>query len=203
MVSALGSSPTVEAAAQLLDCSAPAIHARARTDTAVAAAAEGQKRELVDTLAESILRHRGKLSRVAAELGLSSSQAVRYHIIRSAVLQQVYTDAREEIVDTAESNVFTAVEAGDLSYSWKLLQTLGKNRGYTERREIDATVTHQLSDASTGSLVQLLDRLATMHPEAVEAEFRELSSEERKALGEVLAEAAQPAQPAQLAEAAG
>ena len=94
------------------------------------------------------------------------------------------------MIDRAEENVFAAVEQGDLTYSWKVLQTLGKDRGYTERRELDATVTHTLDAASTGSLVQLLDRLAATYPEAVEAEFSELSDEDRAELSELVEERA-------------
>ena len=192
MVAALAATPTMAAAARLLDCSAPLIHYRAESagERDVAQAVAEQKQTLEDRLAESILRHRGVLSKVADDVGLGSGQAVRYHITRSATLQQVFSDARVRVIDRAEENVFAAVEQGDLTYSWKVLQTLGKDRGYTERRELDAIVTHTLDAASTGSLVQLLDRLAATYPEAVEAEFSELSDEDRAELSELVEERA-------------
>jgi|TARA_R100001530_G_scaffold111361_2_gene78498 hypothetical protein len=187
----LGEASTVEQAAALAGCSAPLIHHRAKKDPAVQAAVDAQGEELTAQIADALIQHNGKLAKVAKQLGMSSPQAVRYHVIRSPVLLEVWNEARENMVDTAEDNIFSAVEQGDLGYSWKVLQTLGKQRGYTERKEIDKTVVHSLDQATTGSLVGLLNKLASTHPDAVEAEFSELTDEERLVLGEAIeAEAA-------------
>ena len=186
LIEALGGASTVEQAAALAGCSAPLIHHRAKTDPQIQAAVTAQGDELEQQIAESLVKHNGKLAKVAKQLGMISPQSVRYHIIRSPALMEVWNEARENMVDTAEDNVFSAVEQGDLGYSWKLLQTLGKGRGYTERKEIDKTVVHSLDQATTGSLVGLLNRLASSHPEAVEADFSELTEEERLVLGEAI-----------------
>ena len=125
---------------------------------------------------------------MVADVGLGSAAAVRYHIARNPHLQQVFGDSRDGILDTAEENVFAAVEQGSVDDSWKLLKTLGKNRGYAERKEVDTQITKTTIQASTGDLVAMLDRLAQMSPEAVEAEFEVLPEEDRSTLQQALSE---------------
>ena len=86
------------------------------------------------------------------------------------------------------STLLRAVESGDKAYSWKVLQTLGKDRGYTERREVDQHVVHSVDQTSTEALVGVLDRLASVNPEAIEADFAVLDEGERKVLGEALSD---------------
>lgn len=188
--SAIAASSTPIDAARLLGCSAASIHHHAKHDGELRRALENQRRAFEDSLAEALLRHHGVITRVAKEFD-TDPPAIRYHITRSARLLEVLRDAREGIVDTAEDNVFRAVEEGDLQYSWKLMQTLGKDRGYTERHEVDALVTHTVEEVSTESLVQMLNRLAGEYPEAVEADFKQLTQEERSVLSEALAAAQQ------------
>lgn len=186
ILTALASSGTMEQAAALLGCSAPAIAARAKQNPEIQGALLAQSKAREDQIAKALRAHRGVLSKVAVEVGLDSGAAVRYHIIRSQRLRQVFEDVRERIVDVAEDNVFRAVEGGSVRDSWRLLQTLGKDRGYTERREIDATVEHRVDSRSTGELVALLDRLASVSPDLVEAEFSVLPPEDRDVLQKVL-----------------
>ena len=101
-------------------------------------------------------------------------------------------------MDTAETNVFDQVQAGDYGASVFVLRTLGKDRGYTERREVEAQVMHSLDAATSEHLVGLLNQLAQAQPDLVEAEFAVLDEEEKKLLGQAL-EAAAP----QEQEAAG
>lgn len=186
MITAIIKTTTMEAAARELGCTAPAINARAKLEPAVKQALVAQSQELEESLAAAIPLHRGILSKVAEDIGLGSGRSVMYHISRSARLTEIFEDARYRQVDRAEDNIFKAVDNGDLTYSWKVLQTLGKDRGYTERREIDQTVTHSLDEASTASLVGMLDKMASISPEAVEAEFEVLSAEDREMLSEEL-----------------
>jgi hypothetical protein len=179
MLTALDSTLTVDHAAEALTCSAPTLFNRAKTDPSVSAAISAQHHKREEMLAEAIYEHRGVLSKVARTVGLGSGSSVRYHIARSPRLKQVFADARERVVDTAEDNVFTAIDDGNLSFSWKLLQTLGKDRGYTERKEIDQHVTHSLDHTSTNALVSMLEQVANGAPDVLEAEFREMGDEDR------------------------
>ena len=134
MIQALEQTMTVEEAADKIGCSAPSLRNRAKEEVEVKVALQGQSKNRENILAEAIIANKGVLSKVADTVGMGSAQAVRYHITRSPALQQVMADSRERIIDTAEDNIFRAVESGDKAYSWKVLQTLGKDRGYTERR---------------------------------------------------------------------
>lgn len=188
MILALQQTMSVEEAADKLGCSAPSFRIRAKDEMDVRLALKAQGKQRENILAEAIIANKGVLSKVADTVGMGSAQAVRYHITRSPVLQQVMADSRERIIDTAEDNIFRAVESGDKAYSWKVLQTLGKDRGYTERREVDQHVVHSVDQTSTEALVGVLDRLAAMNPEAIEADFAVLNEEERKVLGEALSD---------------
>lgn len=188
-MSALQGTKTMEEAARFVGCSAPLIHQRAAGEPEIASAITNQKQELEQKIAEALITLRGNLTRVAEEVGLESYQSVRYHIARSIYLTQVFNAARERVVDRAEDNVFDAVEDGNLNYSWKLLQTLGKDRGYTERREVDSHVVHETRNAKTSDLIGLLDQMASADPNLVEAQFSDLGDEERGLLAEALAEA--------------
>ena len=188
MIQALEQTMTVEESADKIGCTAPSLRIRAKEEVDVKVALQGQSKARENILAEAIIANKGVLSKVADTVGMGSAQAVRYHITRSPALQQVMADSRERIIDTAEDNIFRAVESGDKAYSWKVLQTLGKDRGYTERREVDQHVIHSVDQTSTEALVGVLDRLATSNPEAIEADFAVLDDEERKVLGEALSE---------------
>jgi hypothetical protein len=186
LTKALGQTLTVEAAARLVGCSSALIHMNSRGSGPLQEAISDQGRRRETLLASAIIKHKGILSKVAEEVGLDSGVAVRYHITRNPRLRAVFEEARERVVDVAEDNVFQAVEAGDLGYSWKLLQTLGKNRGYTERREIDAQVQVAVQHTATPQLVRMLDALANTQPQLVEAEFSLLGDEDRKLLSQAL-----------------
>jgi|TARA_Y100000310_G_scaffold53491_1_gene49126 hypothetical protein len=188
MIKALQQTMSVEEAADKLGCSAPSFRVRAKEEMDVRLALKAQGKQRENILAEAIIANKGVLSKVADTVGMGSAQAVRYHITRSPALQQVMADSRERIIDTAEDNIFRAVESGDKAYSWKVLQTLGKDRGYTERREVDQHVVHSVDQTSTEALVGVLDRLASVNPEAIEADFAVLDEEERKVLGEALSD---------------
>ena len=188
MIEALQQTMTVEDAATKIGCSAPSLRNRAKEEVEVKVALQAQGKQREYLLAEAIIANKGVLSRVADTVGMGSAQAVRYHITRSPALQQVMADSRERVIDNAEDNIFRAVESGDKAYSWKILQTLGKDRGYTERREVDQHVVHSVDQTSTEALVGVLDRLATSNPAAIEADFAVLNDEERKVLGEALSD---------------
>jgi len=181
----------MEQAASIVGCSAPAIAARAKQDVEVKQAIRDQERSREDDLAQAIMDCKGTLTKVAERVGLGSGAAVRHHIARNPRLREVFNSARERVIDTAEDNVFQAVEEGNLAYSWKVLQTLGKDRGYTERREVEQQHVHSVDQASTDKLIEALNAAAAM-PEAIEAEFRELSPESHSLVMEALAEAAPP-----------
>jgi transposase-like protein len=80
----------------------------------------------------------GNVMAAARALGVSRSTLYR-RINESASLQEVLTDAREELVDIAESALRREVLAGNITAIIFTLKTQGKSRGYVERTEVGGT----------------------------------------------------------------
>ncbi len=76
IIRALTDTRTMEQAASLVGCSAPAISARAKQDVEVKQAIREQERARENDIAEAIIECRGILSKVAEKVGLGSG-AVR------------------------------------------------------------------------------------------------------------------------------
>jgi hypothetical protein len=186
MVAAIGESLTLVEAADLIGCSGASISNRMREDVEVRSAALAQTERRENRLAVAIMNHRGILSEVAKEVGLGSAQAVRYHIVRSPALREVFEESRGKVIDKAEGNVFDAVDRGNLQYSKFILTTLGKERGYVEKKEVDKQVTHKVDQQSTGNLIAMLNDMAVMSPDVIEAEFEDMPEEDREVLAKAL-----------------
>ena len=78
---------------------------------------------------------RGNIQQTAVRLGVNRRTIHRW-MEKSPKLRALRDGLREKIVDKAEENVFAALDRDDLRVSMFILRTLGKNRGYTERREV-------------------------------------------------------------------
>ncbi|RMG90924.1 MAG: hypothetical protein D6706_18730 [Chloroflexi bacterium] len=80
--------------------------------------------------------YNGNISAVARKLGVS--RGTIYNRIKTSVtLQKKLEDARETMIDNAESALYKAVLEGEAWAVCFFLKTQGKNRGYTERQEHD------------------------------------------------------------------
>lgn len=87
---------------------------------------------------EVVLRAKaGNITEAAAALDITC-QGLHKRIKSSAVLQHVLQDARAELVDTAESELFKAVKAGNMTaIIWTLKASpAAKERGWGERHEM-------------------------------------------------------------------
>jgi hypothetical protein len=73
----------------------------------------------------------GNIAAVARAFGVSR-QAVAAFISRRPSLQAILQEARETMIDHAESAVFAAVLNGDLSAAKYVLSTVGKGRGWCD-----------------------------------------------------------------------
>ncbi len=89
------------------------------------------KRTITDGVIYDTLQDvRGNVSRAA--LLLSMRRGILYdRIMKTPDLCALLQDYREALVDTAEDNTRADVEKGDPQASRFILQTLGKDRGYT------------------------------------------------------------------------
>jgi len=77
---------------------------------------------------------RGNVSAIARDFGVWRSNLVQY-ISTKPELQAALDDIRQTVVDKAESNIFAAVEQGDLGSSKMVVSMLGKDRGWVTREE--------------------------------------------------------------------
>ncbi|RMG93171.1 MAG: hypothetical protein D6706_15885 [Chloroflexi bacterium] len=83
-----------------------------------------------------IEEHNGNVAAIARHFGVGRATIWR-RIEKSPVLQQSLQDARETMLDNAESALYKAVLEGEAWAVCFFLKTQGKNRGYTERQEHD------------------------------------------------------------------
>ena len=96
---------------------------------------KGQARLTADQIRHALEQASGNVAYAARSLQVSRSTLYR-RINESAQLRAVLQDAREELVDIAESALKRAVLNGE---GWAVcfaLKTLGKSRGYVERQEL-------------------------------------------------------------------
>ena len=76
----------------------------------------------------------GIVSKIAERVGCTWHTARRY-IDNYPTIQQAYEDERERVTDLAETVILKALTEGDVGTARWYLATIGKDRGYTERRE--------------------------------------------------------------------
>ena len=80
----------------------------------------------------------GIISEAADMLGCSRHTVYKY-IRKYDFIEEAFSDARERFIDLAESKLRVKVMAGEERSVFFVLKTLGKDRGYTERKEIAGT----------------------------------------------------------------
>lgn len=86
-------------------------------------------------VADQIGKLKGNVAAVARAFGVTR-QSVSEYINRRPALAALLADAREEMVDNAESALGRAVVSGEAWAVCFTLKTQGKGRGYVERQEI-------------------------------------------------------------------
>lgn len=87
-------------------------------------------------VAAALVELRGNVAAVARKFGVHRS-SVQVLIGKSEPLQMIQKDAREGMLDDAESALYRAVVQGEAWAVCFLLKTQGKDRGYIERQEHD------------------------------------------------------------------
>lgn len=93
----------------------------------------------IEQVIEAIQRHKGLLAPAARDLGVSRSTIYNY-VDRYKTIRKAMDDARETNLDFAESKLMQAVNNGNVTAIMFLLKTVGRNRGYVERQEVEASV---------------------------------------------------------------
>ena len=94
-----------------------------------------KKRVNVSDVEPLIDEKRGNVASIARALGVSWG-TVWNRIQESQPLQAKLKEARESMIDDAESALYDRALKGDTTALIFFLKTQGKNRGYTERQEV-------------------------------------------------------------------
>ena len=86
-------------------------------------------------VAQAIRDTNGMVSAAARKLGVSRQTVYRY-INQYVSVKEAVDDAREQLLDMTESKLFEAVKDGNVTAAMFVLKTVGRNRGYVERQEL-------------------------------------------------------------------
>lgn len=91
---------------------------------------------------EALLETRGNLTEAAKFItskwnDTCSRTYLKRRVEASPALLGLLEEIREEIVDRAEDNIFLSVESGDYQASVLVVRTLGKERGWVPKEEVD------------------------------------------------------------------
>lgn len=94
-----------------------------------------EERLTIENIEAAIQRTAGNVSLAAHSLGVSRMTLYR-RINKSERLKNAVEDAREKMVDEAETALRHLISEGNVAAIIFALKTIGKNRGYVERQEL-------------------------------------------------------------------
>jgi hypothetical protein len=92
----------------------------------------------IDELVPLLENNKGNVAAVARKFGVSRGTILN-RVNESPTLQKVLHDARESMLDNAESVLYAKVLAGSTPELIFFLKTQGKSRGYIEKFEQENT----------------------------------------------------------------
>lgn len=101
------------------------------------------KKAPISTVEPLIEEYKGNIAAVARKLGVNRS-TIWNRVKESATLRAKLDDARETMLDNAESALYSQVLNGNTTALIFFLKTQGKTRGYTERHELTGSEGSQL-----------------------------------------------------------
>lgn len=96
----------------------------------------GRRKFLVSQVAEALQKSHG-LQKLAAEELHCSRRTIANYVKEHPTVAEAYDEAREVVLDVAESKLYKAINDGK---EWAIkfyLSTVGKSRGYTQKQEIE------------------------------------------------------------------
>lgn len=138
-----------------------------------------------DQIKEALVEARGNLTEAAKFLVTKwdvscSRQYVKDACDKRPELLGFFDDLRQGFVDKAETNIFDAVMAGDLRVSVQVAMTLGKERGWSQKTEVEV-VDHE---GSVARIHEARERAKTLRKQQEEALAGALGDSEGKPIGE-------------------
>lgn len=117
-----------------------------------------------DKVIKALQDAQGIKIQAAKLIGCDRSTLERY-ITDNDEIRQAYEDARESLVDTAESKLLANIEKGDVASIIFCLKCLGKDRGYVERWEINDNKRLSFSGDPLGLINGIITQINTGKPE--------------------------------------
>ncbi len=96
-----------------------------------------KKRELTAKRIIKAVEKAHGLVGLAADMAGIHRNTVSKYIREFPTVAEAVEDARERLYDTVESKLYERIEAGDLTAIIFFLKTRCKDRGYTEKQDID------------------------------------------------------------------
>lgn len=89
-----------------------------------------------ESLLKAIISSKGIVTNICKGLQISR-QAFYERVNKDEELLEALQDSREEIIDFAETKLIELIRNGNASAIFFYLKTVGKDRGYIEKQEID------------------------------------------------------------------
>lgn len=135
-----------------------------------------------DQIKEALVEARGSLAGAADFIRSKWNEPCTRTYVKNACetrreLLGFYQDLRDTFIDKAETNIFDAVIGGDLRTSLEVVKTLGKDRGWTQKQEVEV-VDHE------GSVARI--QAARDRAKALRKEKEQAASEAPAPLGDPL-----------------
>lgn len=90
------------------------------------------------TMEDALRKSHGNL-KVAAQIIGCSREAIRLRASKTKYLADIIAEEREAIIDVAESALYNKVLEGDMRAIEFTLKTIGKDRGYSEKVDVNQT----------------------------------------------------------------
>lgn len=148
--------------------------ARAKTKARTKVAKRGDRRlptrVPVELIEETLHRHHGNISKTAADLDLNYCILADY-VESSTKLLHLCMTHRKSLVDQAEHNLRNQLDQNSWKATQFTLKTLGRDRGYVERKEqehkhtVHRTSTVDLDQLSSDELRELQSMMSKAHKE--------------------------------------
>jgi hypothetical protein len=94
------------------------------------------KKVKVEDIEPLVHEYKGNVAAIARKFGVSRG-TIWNRVQESSTLRAAFEDARESMIDNAESTLYKEVLDGNMTAIIFFLKTQGRQRGYIERQEVD------------------------------------------------------------------
>jgi hypothetical protein len=116
----------------------------------------------------SVLNAHGGIIKTSADELKITRKTLYSYINENPELKEAWMDAKESALDEAETSLITQVRDLNTAATIFFLKTLGKDRGYTERKELD------LNPGGRPIVINKIKGLADMDNDQLKAEYERL-----------------------------